>query len=713
MTGKSMLREIFPPHTYDQWRKAVDKQIKGASFEKKLVKGTYEGIKIQPMYFPHDIKDLPHIGPLPGTSPFVRGTKALGHVVDPWEISQEICYGDPVEYNHAARADLERGQTTLNVVLDSAVLSGLDPDRAGPSRVGRGGLSIAAADDVAAAFSGIDLEQTPIFIYAGPSGLSVTALIIAFLQRDGKSAEKLRGCIASDPLGSLCVEGALPLSLEKSYYEMACLTLWARDNAPLLRTVVVHGSPYHDAGASAVQELAFAMGTGVEYLREMLSRGLSIDDAAPRICFTFSAGSDFFMEMAKLRAARLLWERVVDAFGGNDDSKRLFMHVRTSWWNKTVTDPYVNMLRVTTEAFAAICGGCDSLHVGAFDEPMGPPDDFSRRIARNVQILLKNECRLDKVADPAGGSWYIEAITDSIARKAWQLFRQVEKTGGMFSALQQGFPQDQAAETCLRRSKNIAARKDVFVGTNKYPNLLEKPIKKADYDYEAFCRERSSQVAQYQASIDPDKLKETLGSLAQGVGHAAAGSVVENAIAAAVAGATLGRITRTLRSKDKAKPAIQPLSIHRGSWMFEFLRRAADDHAKKTGSRPRVFLANMGPIPQHKPRADFSTDFFSVGGFEIINNDGFQDINGASDAAVKSGAKIAVICSTDDTYPDLVPPLCRKIKDVKPDMTVLVAGYPKDHVEAFKKSGVDDFIHIRSNVFDMLEKLQKKAGVMP
>ena len=391
MTGKSMLREIFPPHTYDQWRKAVDKQIKGASFEKKLVKGTYEGIDIQPMYFSHDVKDLPHMGSLPGISPFVRGTKALGHVVAPWEISQEICYGDPVEFNRAARADFERGQTALNVVLDSAVLSGLDPDRAEPGQVGRSGLSIAATDDVAAAFAGIDLEQTPIFIHAGPSCLSTASLIAAFLQRDGKSIEKLRGCIASDPLGSLCVEGVLPISLEKSYYEMACLTLWARDNAPLLRTVAVNGCPYHDAGASAVQELAFAMATGVEYLREMLSRGLSIDDAAPRICFVFSTGSDFFMEMAKLRAARLFWERVVDAFGGNDGSKRLFMHARTSWWNKTVTDSYVNMLRVTTEAFSAICGGCDSLHVGAFDEPVGLPDDFSRRIARNVQLLLKNE----------------------------------------------------------------------------------------------------------------------------------------------------------------------------------------------------------------------------------------------------------------------------------------------------------------------------------
>ncbi|MBW2346055.1 MAG: methylmalonyl-CoA mutase, partial [Deltaproteobacteria bacterium] len=230
MTGRSMLRDVFPPHTYDQWREAVAKQLKGAPFEKKLVKGTYEGIEIQPMYFPHDVKDLPHIGSLPGTPPFVRGTKALGHIVDPREISQEICYGDPVEYNRAVRADLERGQTALNVVLDNAVLSGPDPALAEPGQVGRGGLSIATVDDAAAAFGGIDLEKTPIFIHAGPFGLPVAALIAAFLKRDGKPTEKLRGCIGVDPLASLCVEGALPLSLKDAYYEMASLTLWARNN---------------------------------------------------------------------------------------------------------------------------------------------------------------------------------------------------------------------------------------------------------------------------------------------------------------------------------------------------------------------------------------------------------------------------------------------------------------------------------------------------
>jgi len=314
--------------------------------------------------------------------------------------------------------------------------------------------------------------------------------------------------------------------------------------------------------------------------------------------------------------------------------------------------------------------------------------------------------------DPGGGSWYIEVITDSIARKAWQLFQQVEKRGGMLKALQQGFPQEQTAETSSRRAKNIAVRKDVFVGTNKYPNLLEKPIEKAAPDYEAFYRERSLCLARYQASVDPDKLKESLDHLVQDPGHAA-GEVVENAIAAAMAGATLGQLTGALRSKETARPTIKPLNIQRGAVMFESLRKAADDHIKKTGSRPKVFLTNMGPIPQHKPRADFSTDFFSVGGFEIINSEGFQDIDAAAGAAVKSGANIAVICSTDNTYPDIVPPLCRRIKEIKADMTVLVAGYPKDYIDTFKECGVDDFIHIRSNVFDMLEKLQKKAGVTP
>ena len=550
MSENVRLLDMFPPHTYEEWRQAVDVQLKGAPFEKVLVKKTYEDIGIQPSYFQRDVEKLPHMGALPGFAPFVRGTKALGSVVDPRLVSQEICYGDPVEFNRAAKMDIEGGQNALNVLLDKATLSGLNPGQAKSGDVGRGGLSLAAVDDAAIAFDGIDLEQIPIHLQAGASGLAVVALIASFMRKQGKSTEKLRGCIAVDPFGTLSLEGTLPLSLESAYQEMAQLTAWAKDNAPELRTIAIHGHPYHNSGGSAVQELAFTVATGVEYIREMLSRGLSIDDVAQRIGFALSVGSDFFMEIAKLRAARLVWEKIIDTFGGNDDSKRTYIHARTSSWNKTVTDPYVNMLRVSTETFSAICGGCDSMHVGPFDEAIGLPDDFSRRIARNVQVVLKDECHFDQVVDPAGGSWYVEAITDAIARKAWQLFQEIEKKGGMFKALQEGFPQKQLSETAAKRAKGIATRKDVFIGTNKYPNLLEKPVNTVQPDYDALYKERSDQVAQYQSIVDSDKLKEAIDKMSQSADDIT-GKVVEEAIDAAMVGASLNELTKTLRSKDR------------------------------------------------------------------------------------------------------------------------------------------------------------------
>lgn len=501
MNEHDRLLDMFPPHTYEQWRQDVDKQLKGAPFEKVLVKKTYEDIDIQPMYYHSDVKNLPHMGALPGFAPFVRGAKALGHVVDPWLIAQEIPYGDPAEFNRAARADMERGLTALNIPLDRATLLGLDPGAAKAGEVGRGGLSLATVDDVAKAFDGIDLERIPILLQAGASGLAVLVLIASHVQKQGKNAEKLRGWVMVDPIGALSSEGALPGGIENLYREMAQLTTWAIDNAPQLRTIAVHGNPYREGGGSAVHELAFAMATGVEYLREMLSRGLAIDDIAPRIGFSFATGNDFFMEIAKLRSARLLWEKIVEAFGGNDDSKRMYIHSRTLSWNKTATDPYVNMLRVTTEAFAAVCGGCDSLHISPFDETLGLPTEFTRRIARNVHILLKDECHFDKVVDPAGGCWYVESITDTLAKKAWGLFQEIEKKSGMLKALQEGFPQKLLSELAARRAKGIATRKDAFVGTNKYPNLLEKAPESAQPDFDALYLDRLNKVAQYRSTI--------------------------------------------------------------------------------------------------------------------------------------------------------------------------------------------------------------------
>jgi len=696
----------FPTTSYDEWREVAEATLKGGSFEKRLITKTHEGIELQPMYRAEDVANLPHLNSLPGFAPFVRGTDVLGYKHKPWEVSQELKDATPEAFNEALRADLERGQTAINMRLDLATLLGEDADAAEPGFVGKDGLSISCLNDLTTALDGVDLEQTPIIIQAGASGLPPLVMVLAMLEKQGRSEAKLRGCIGGDPLGELAGTGRLPRSLNGAYEDMAQLTRWAAANAPNLRTILVRGHPYHDGGGNAIQELAFALATGVEYLREPQARGVSIDQAAPRILFAFSLGSNLFMEIAKLRAARMLWAKIIAAFGGNEDAQKMHIHARTSGWNKTLYDPNVNMLRATTEAFSGILGGCDSLHIGSKDEITGVPSDFSRRVARNAHTVLREEAGLTRAVDPAGGSWYVENLTDTLAAKSWDLFREVEKQGGMAKALSAGFPQKEVATVSEQRAKAYAQRRDIFVGTNMYPNPADKPLAPEALDHAALQQERTTKLKAFRQAVDAGTRQAALDKLAK----ASSDDRVTAAVVAVSAGATLGDLCGALATGEQADPVLTPVAIKRGAEPFETLRRRSEAFAARTGSPLKVFLANMGSIPQHKARADFSRGFLEVGAFEVIGNDGFETTDQACQAAIDSGAGAVVICSTDKTYPDLVPSLAKGVKTAKPDTLVLVAGYPADHVEAFKAAGVDDFIHIRANCYELLNKLQNKMG---
>ncbi len=681
--------EEFPPTPYEEWRKVVDKFLKGAPFEKRLVTKTYEEIDLQPMYRQEDIEGLPHLDSLPGFAPYLRGTTPLGYVAHSWDVAQELPYATPAALNEALRADLARGQNAINLALDRPTLAGVDADQAEADDVGRGGLSVSSVADLAQALDGVDLEATPIFVQASTSALTFTALLAALVKKQGKSLAKVRGAIGMDGI----------------YEVMAQLVAWAKTNAPQLQTITVQGSPYHNGGASTTQELAFALATAVDYVRAMQARGLSIDDIAPRIRFSLSIGTNFFMEIARLRAARLLWAKIVQAFGGNEASQKMSLHARTSAWNQTVYDPHVNLLRATTEAFSGAVGGCDSLHISPFDELVRVPDEFSRRVARNTHTVLREESHITRTVDPAGGSWYVENLTDSVARKTWAIFQEVEKQGGMAKALEAGWPQSQIAGTATKRAANLAKRKDIFVGTNMYPNLKETRLEPAPVDAWAVQSERAAALKQYRASADVGQKQTALDALAKG------GNAVETAIQAALAGASLGEIAQAARANAKPGPTANAVHAHRGAQAFEALRQAAETYTARIGQRPQVFLATMGPLTQHKARADFATAFVGVGGFETIYPAGFSTPDEAADAALASSAKAVVICSTDPTYPDIVPSLVQKLKKAAPDLVVMLAGYPADHVEAFKAAGVDDFIHLNANCQALLSTLQKKMGV--
>ncbi|MBL9138584.1 MAG: acyl-CoA mutase large subunit family protein [Verrucomicrobiales bacterium] len=708
-TTPALLTE-FPAVTPDQWKALVESELKGAPFDKKMFSTSYEGIVARPIYRPEDAAGLAHMGSLPGFAPYVRGTRADGYLKKPWEVSQEIAEPGAAAFNDTARAGLARGLTALNVVLDRATRNGADPDWAPSDEVGLGGLSLALMEDLNRALDGIDLATVPLFIRSGASGLPCAALLVALARKRQVDLHLLRGCIEIDPLGVLAHSGQLPQSLDGAYREMAALTSWAAVNAPGLQTLCVHSRAWHESGGSAVQELAFTLATALDYLRAMHVRGLGVDLVAPRMRFAFTVGTQFFTEIAKLRAARLLWSRLISSLGGSEEAQKASVHVRTSQFNKTVYDPYVNMLRTTVEAFAGVLGGCDSMQVGPFDEILRSPGEFSQRIARNQQLVLREECHLTRVIDPAGGSWYIENLTDDLARRAWALFQEVEKRGGMAAALTSGWPQVEVSKTAEKRLENVARRRESVVGTNVYANPGEKPLDIPGTDAAAFYKRRAQQVASARTSADEGQHQAVMDQLAQVVGGSGP-ALFEACARAASAGATLGEITRAVRIQDRPNPPITPVCLTRVSSQFEGLRTSVDRRAAADGRRPAVFLANLGPLKQHKARADFARGFFEVAGFEVVNPQGFKTPAEAAAAAHASGAEVVCICSTDETYPELVPPLAREVREGRPGVVLVLAGFPADQVDQHRASGIDEFIHIRANALEVLSQISKRLGI--
>lgn len=645
--------EDFKQPAYDEWLAAALASLKGRPFE-SVVSETAEGITLPPLQRREDIADLPHLDALPGQFPYVRGTRPGGYLTQPWLIAQRLPYPTPQQFNAALKADLQRGQTA--VLLTPAT-------------------RIETAADAATALDGIVFTAAPLFVHTGQHALPLLALL-----HTGLPQASLTGGLFNDPLFVLAGRGSAQLS--QLYEESAQMIRWAADNASEFTTLAVNTAVYHHAGAHAAQELAFALATGVHHIRTLQAYDLSVSEIATQMRFIFAVGGDFFMEMAKLRAARLLWAQVVEAFGGGAAAQKMAIHAETAVRNKTRLDPYVNMLRTTTEAFAAAVGGVDSLATAPFDETFTTPDEFSRRIARNQQLILQEEANLIQLIDPAGGSYTVEWLTDQLAQRGWALFQEIESQGGMLAALQAGFPQKLAAETAVRRQQALARRKDVLVGVNMYANAGEQ--------YSVFSEQYSVNDDQPPITRYPPL------------------ATFKEVVAEAQNGATLGQLVSALRQKAKSV-AIEPVRPYPLAASFESLRERADAYARQHGHRPRIFLANMGSLRQHKARADFARGFFEVGGFEVVYPAGFDTPEAAAKAAVDAEVTAVVICSTDDTYPAAVPPLVRSLKTQQPDAVIILAGYPKEQIDAHKAAGVEAFIHTGADCLALNRWLQDKV----
>ncbi len=688
------LASAFPAPDMAHWMQLTEKVLKGVPFEKKLVTRTSEGIALQPIYGKEVTDGSPLADGTPGAYPYVRGTRASGYKAGAWQIAQALPYATAAEFNQAAQRDLSRGQDALVLTLDENGRRGVDAAGA----AGQCGTSIPTSAELRVALEGLDLCRTPLHVEAGASAPALAAMLLDL------PVPPASGSVCFDPVALLAVHGTLPMTLDRGWEVLAMQVRSLASSAPGLRSVGVDVSWVQNAGGNAVWELALMLASAAESFRALSDRGVPADLAARKALVRFSVGTDFFMEISKFRAARGLWAHLVRACGGGDESAKLLQFAATSVWQQTKLDPYVNLLRATSEAFSAVIGGVDGLRVDPFDASFGLPNEFSRRIARNIQLVLRDEAHLTEVVDPAGGSWTVEHLTAELARRGWAQFQEIEKAGGILAMLRDGSLRERLREQGDAQRKRLAQRQEVKVGTNMYAFPEEQLPDARLPDTAAVGSQAAEAVAACKAGRDENAAQAALTRLESA-------DSLEAVLQALRAGATPGEIARGLGGGEAYHA--NAVLLGRLTDGYEVLRANMRAHIEANGAAPRILLAQMGPVKQHKLRADFTLEFLKPAGFEVLADRSFADAQAAAEAVAASGAAATVICSTDETYPELVPAFARAVKAASPRTTVLVAGLLPEHVDAFKEAGVDEFIHVRANNLQLLTDLQALTGVAP
>ena len=622
----------FPPVPTEKWEEVIIKDLKGADYDKRLVWKTHEGFDVRPYYRAEDLKNLRYMGSKPGCFPFVRGTKKDNE----WYIHQGLFAGDGdfAKANAEAKVLLKRGVESLGFYLDTT--------------------KVQTKEDFAFLLKGIDLTVVPVS-FCGCSLKNAATLngFISYLDSLGVDKDAVNAVFDFNPLMTLNTKGYF---CEESAFVKLAECVKAAQEYKNIRVITVDATTFNGAGASSTQELAFALAEGSEYISRLTELGISAKDVAKKMLFVFSVGSSYFMEIAKFRAARMLWANVVEAYGTDSNcAKKMKIFAYTGEWNQTVYDSYVNMLRATTEAMSAALAGVDYLEVVPFDFAYRVPGEFSSRIARNIQSILKEESNFNKVVDAAAGSYYIENLTNSLAEAAWKLFTEVESAGGYVAKFKEGFIQSEIKAVSDKKDKNIATRRETLLGTNQYPNFLE---------------------------------------------------VAEDCITKEI----VSREIPTLMGMKVEEPCYcrekmaEPLRPYRGSQAFEALRLATD----RSGKEPKAFMLTFGNLAMCRARAQFSSNFFAVAGIRTIDNNRFDTIEEGAKAALESGAEIVVACSSDDEYADAVPQIAKLLGG---KAILVVAGDPACR-EELVAAGINNFINVKSNVLETLKEYQKMLGIV-
>ncbi|HWA30324.1 MAG TPA: methylmalonyl-CoA mutase, partial [Rhizomicrobium sp.] len=528
--------------TPESWAKAAQKELKDRPLS-ELTWHTPEGFDVKPLYTAADVEDIAEVNSLPGAMPFMRGVRATMYAGRPWTIRQYAGFSTAEESNAFYRKNLAAGQMGLSVAFDLATHRGYDSDHprvAGD--VGKAGVAIDSVEDMKILFDGIPLDKMSVSMTMNGAVIPILASFIVAGEEQGVRPEKLSGTIQNDILKEFMVRNTYIYPPTPSMRIVADIIEYTAKKMPKFNSISISGYHMHEAGATAVQELAYTLADGMEYVRAALAKGLAVDSFAPRLSFFFGIGMNFFMEVAKLRAARLLWAQIMDKFGAKKaDSLMLRTHCQTSGVSLTEQDPYNNVVRTTIEAMAAVLGGTQSLHTNSLDEAIALPTEFSARIARNTQLILQNESQITHVVDPLGGSYYVEALTHALATHARAIIDEVEQMGGMTKAVEAGIPKLRIEEAAARRQARVDRGEDVIVGVNRFQLKDEEPVEVRDIDNAAVREAQIARIKKTKASRDESKAKAALDALVEGA--KGSGNLLELAVNAASARATVGEIS--------------------------------------------------------------------------------------------------------------------------------------------------------------------------
>ncbi|MEN6511562.1 MAG: methylmalonyl-CoA mutase family protein [Chloroherpetonaceae bacterium] len=633
----------FPIPSFEDWKNEAIKSLKGDDFEKRLFTKTLDDILLKPIYNLSDLQNNPLYNfQYPGIAPFNRGDNPLGYKNDKWLIAQSIPYPDINQFNTALRNDLENGQNAINIFVAG------DKYRPISGKHIRKGLELYTLEDFKQAFDNIEFKNYPLYFSTNDFFYEFSRNFLDFLKYTRIDLKDIKGNLGADVYSQLLLTGNLQYPIEKYYERLAEIFNNYADLSTNYGIININGSLFHNSGANAIQELAYSFTSAIEYLKSLQSLGVEIDNIASRMKFSLGISSNFFTEIAKLRATRILWTMIIRQFDGNNDSQRIFIHSQMSFRNKTKYNPWSNIIRNSTECLAAILGNSNSIDVGFFDFAYGYPSELARRIARNTQLIFQNESHLIDTIDPAAGSYYIDDLTNEICVKTWKAIQNIESTGGFLENIKNGKIQEEIKMSAFNQIQDYHTRKLILVGTNKFPLLNERiPEESIPYEY------------------------------------------IEN----------------TIDQENKAIE-VHPLKKIRFAQDFEKLRDNALNYKEKNGIYPIATLYNFGELADYKPRADFASEYLGIGGFEIQNTPAFQEYADAMKYLLENPCNIIAICSSDENYLKIVPEFAQLVKKFKPLTYIILAGYPKEQIELYKRFGIDDFIYLKSNIYDTLLRIQ-------